>query len=93
MSLNVVSDKVSFADAFANEEPAVDFDGDEGVQETLTNRKIFVSTGLGAMDESRDAGTDRRNVFRWRRYQFDKRILPDDVEFGLRILDKSCDRT
>ena len=51
VNLNIITDKVTFADAFADVEPAEDFDGDQSVQPGLANGGLLPCTGGGALDQ------------------------------------------
>lgn len=79
--LNVVSDKVTLSDAFADVEPEEHLSADQRVQPGIAHRQVLPVSGLGAADQLADAFTDGRNVAGLRWGELDGSVLQESLEF------------
>lgn len=73
--LNIVTDEVSFTDAFADKEPAVNFDTDEGVKPGFLHSEFAISASFGTVNQLSNTGTNLGNFTNSRWDQFDFGIL------------------
>lgn len=86
--LNIVADKVTLSNAFANIKPTEDFDGDERIQPGILDAGILPGSGTSTGHKLTKTGPNGWQIAWFRRCQFDGSILQEGLELWSALGDK-----
>lgn len=88
-ALDVVTNKVTLADALSSVEPEADLHADQGVKPCFADCEIFPCSGFQSRCELDDSVLDGGQVSWGWRCEFDLCVTHEDTKLGLRLRDQA----